>query len=583
MTTPISGPTGTVAATTATHIQETRSSGNADYVPLDTSALAVDRVAISAEAMLKQAEESAKAKEKAENDPISWESYFGFRPGEHTLKNGNKQVVSIEDGSLEVLEYDTSGKLVKQVKGALSDSTAVLDTEIYDENGRVAQTIHTEVTGLGDTEGATTHARMSRSIEWFDQGELTRRMHDSMDLTSNYKKLSESNAQGMQSMAAQNASGTISLQSIIEAGMMEQPESLDEMIGDVTVDMNKTHYFASIQDFRNGRMTQDMTIRQRGSSVNLTNRSDEKFGGQEPGVTRELSHDASLRVTVVSYDSDGNRLRDATFEDNQSDGPKAADGSLHQTMSVSWYDKGELVKRSNGSLSMDEVEGGALEDRPNILETLGIADQENYATRRPKSAPELLATVTEEAATEADHFGQALRHDTSSIVGGAYTTASDIVRSGSGNNPYSVSWTDEFFRDGELAARRHDEESAIKSPVPTGLDFRTGGALTEDENPAVLRRTEHEDQGFEDGRLKREAAISSREYIKEHEDGPDEVRTFTEATQGDGHSSEHVNRTLLSALEGIDSEAHAAAEGFAGELQPTLDDVARTIRTMNDI
>lgn len=583
MTTPISALTGATAATTAARTQETSSSSADDYAPIGTGTLAKDTVAISAKALLKQAAESARARQKAECDPVSWESYFGFRPGEHTLQNGNKQVVSIEDGSLEVLEYDTSGKLVKQVKGALGDTAAVLDTEIYDQNGRVAQAIHTEVTGLGDTEDATTRARMSRTIQWFDQGELTRRMHDSMDLSSTYKKLRESDAQGMRSMAAQNASGAISLQSIIEAGMMEQPDSLDEMIGDVTVDMNKTHYFASIQDFRNGRMAQDMTIRQRGGSVNLTNRSDEKFGGQEPGVTRELSHDASLRVSVVSYDSEGNRLREATFEDNQTDGPKAEDGSLHQAMSVSWYDGGELVKRSNGSLSMSEVEGGSLEDRPDILETLGIADQEDYATRRPKSAPELLAAVTEEAATEADHFGQALRHGTSSIVGGAYTTAADIARSGSGNNPYSVSWTDEIFRDGELAARRHDEESAIKSPVPPGLDFRTGGGLTEDDTPAVLRRTGHEDQGFENGRLRREAAISSKEFIKEHEDGPDEVRTFTEASQGNGHSSEHVNRTLLSALGGVDPEAHAAAEGFAGELQPTLDDVARTIRTMNDI
>ena len=582
MTTPISPLAGTMTATTATQAQETRPPSHEGLASLDTSGLAMDKVTISSEALLKQSEEASNA-QQSRTSPITWESYFGFAPGVHTLTNGNKQVVTIEDNSLEVLEYDTSGKLVKQVKGALSDDTAVLDTEIYDENGRVGQTIHTEVTGLKDTENATSHARMARTIQWFDQGELTRRMHDAMDLTSSYKKLKESDSRGMRAMAAQNASGSISVRSIMEAGMMEQPESLDEMIGSVTVDTNKTHYFASIQDFRNGRMTQDMTIRQRNSSENLTNRSDRKFGGQEPETTRELSHEASLRVTVNSYDAEGNLVREATFEDDQTDGPKVADGGLRQTMRVSWYDKGELVKRSHGELSMKEVEGGSLEKRPNILETLGIEDQEDYASKRPRSAPGLLAVVTEEAATEADHFGQALRHDTSSIVGGAYTTAADIARSGAGNNPYSVSWTNEIFRDGELAARQRDEESAIQSPVPTGLDFRTAGGLTEDENPAVLRRTEHEDQGFENGRLKREAAVSSKEFIKEHEDGPDEVRTFTEASQGNGHSSEHLNRTLLSALEGIDAEAHAAAEGFAGELQPTLDDVARTIRTMNEV
>ena len=581
MTSPISPLKGTMTSITAPQAQETRPYTYEELVPPDSSENTVlDKVTLSPEALAKHAEES----DKASSTSISWESFFGFKPGQRTLRNGHKQVVTIEDESLEVLEYDSSGKLVKQVKGSLSGDTAVLDTELYDKNGRVGQTIHTEVMGLGDTADTTTHARMARTIQWFDQGELTRRMHDSMDLTSKYNKLKESDPLGMKAMAAQNASGTINVQSIIEAGMMEQPDSLGQMIGDITVDEHKTHYFATIQDFRNGRVTQDMTIRQSNISNNLTNRSDGKFGEQSPGTTRELSHETSLRVTVNSYDSDGNLLREATLEDNQYDGSKVADGSLHQSMRVSWYDNGELVKRSNGSLSMKEVKGSALEDRPTILETLGISDPEDYATERPNSAPELLAMVTEEAATEADHFGQALRHDTSSIVGGAYTTAADIVRSGSGNNPYSVSWTNEIYRDGELAARQHDEESAIKSPVPTGLDFRNGGALTENENPAVLRRSKHEDQGFENGRLKREATIKSREFVKERVNGPDEVRTHIEATEGNGHTNDkHVARTLLSTLEGIDTEAHAAAEGFAGEMQPTLDDVARTIRTMNTI
>lgn len=544
----------------------------------DAGAMPFDRVSISGEGLRMQAAEATKPKA----DPPTWQERFGFREGERTLKNGNKEVVTIEDNKLEVFEYDTSGKLIKKVEGVLGDDAAVLDTEFYDENGRVNQTIHTELTGLGDTEDATTSARMSRTIQWFDNGQLTRRMHDSMDLESTYRKLDDENAQGMREMARQSAGGTLTVESAIEAGMIKQPDKLDDMIGRVTVDTHKSRYYASIQEYDAGRLTQDMTIRQKAEYDNITNRTDAKWGGMETGTTRELFHNAQLEVSVTNYDGEGNILRQAEFRDGHKDGVLDKDGGLNQSLTVSWYNKGELVKRSHGSLSMDEVKNGKLPERPSLLDALGLKNEE-YSTDRPVAASGLLAAATKQAASEADHFGEPLRHDTASSVTGAYNTAGNVLTSGSGNNPYSISWTNEIYRDGELAARQVDKESAVKSPVPTDFQFHTGGGLTEDDTPAVVRRSSHRDESFENGLLKKEAEIESHEFVKEVKNGADVVKTRTEASEGLGLNRRHLQKTTTAKIDEVDRESHAAAKGFSGELRLTLDDVADAFQAIDDV
>lgn len=549
---------------------------NSSVSEWNTGSEAFDTVSISGEALRMQAADTVQAKA----EPPTWQAQFGFVDGEHTLNNGNKQVVTIEDDKLEVLEYDPSGKLLKKIDGVLSSDAAVLDTEFYDANGRVNQTIHTELTGLEDSVNAHTTAKMSRTVQWFDNGTLTRQMHDAMDLESKYTLLNEDE------LRRKDPSRFQSLDAVFEAGTTRIAEkNLDDMLQGMTFDTHKTRYFASIQEYANGRLSKDVTILQKATHNNITNRDHSKasktWGFQEGHTTREVSHNFDLKITMTSYDKDGDIQRQVDFRDKQYDGEHSKDGSLSQSLSVAWYNKGELVKRSSGTLTMQEVEGSRLAHRPSLLDTLGMKEA-TYSGSRPQAASGLLATITGEAATEADHFGEALRHDTASVIGGAYNTAGSVLKSGSGSNPYNISWTNEIFRDGQLAARQEDKESATKSPVPTDFQFHTGGGLTEDDTPSVVKRTMHRDESYENGLLKKEAEIVSHEFVKEVKNGADEVRTHTEAIEGSGLNRKHMQKTISGRIDQADREYHAAAKGFSGELRITLDDVADTFKAIDE-
>lgn len=565
--------TPAVAETRADAAEAESTSRTADFTPIDSSSLTW--VTISDEAKSLQAQDQA-AKQA---DPPTWETRFGLRAGEHRLNDGTRQVVTIEGDSLEIMEYDKGGNLLRKIEGSLSKDSAILDTEVYNDSGEVVQTLHVELTGLADNTNASTTARMTRRAEWFEDGEVTRRMQESMELESTYRMLALGDEEDMEDAARANAAGNLTMDSLLEGGMLRAEQSLDDMAGTVTQDSHKSRYFLHVQDYENGHLSQELTVKQKGAFNNLTNRTDQRFGGQEPNTTRELDHDMSLSISLTNYDKDGELLREATFMDSQQNGTKAEDGRLSQSLSVSWYNQGELVRRSHGTLTMDEADGKGMADRPTILQTLGIKN-EDYSADRPLAASDLLANVAYDAATQADHFAEPLHHDAAMGVSGAYDTSGGVAKSGSKINPYKIKWISETFVDGELAARQEDKESAIESPVPTGLKMRTGGGLTENENPAVLHRSSHSDASYDEyGRVERQAAIESKEFVKEYRDAPDQVRTFVQGSQGDGgRDDEEVHRTLIGTLEETDGEHHAAAHGFSTQLKAALGTVANTLR-----
>jgi hypothetical protein len=522
---------------------------------------------------------SQAARDKAEqsDDTVlgaaAWKERFGLESGTTILKNGNKQVVTIEGSKIEILEY-AGDKLVKSIKGQLDADSVNLDTEIYDKTGKVSQSINLELRGLQSDGAVSSEAVMIRNMKWFDSGELTRQMRDRMELTSAYAGVRPFVEAGQPD---QGKASALSMEGLMKIEAPSLPETLEELSGWVTQDTHGTRYAASIQEYASGRLSREMSINQENESTNLTNRSDGKAEGLDGHTTRELSHANDLSFHITDYDTGGKLLRDVSFTEGHKDGSAPEGGAVDQSIAVSWYNQGELVKRGKGTLSQKETPSDGLHDRQSILETLGMTEAE-YAGTTPESAPGLLSASLLESATEPGIFVEALSRK---IASGAFNTAEEIARYGPRSNPYSIAWENETYKDGELAARSRDEESAKENPRPRDLSFRTGGGLTEDDTPATLRSTEHVEESYADGKLVRQGVVASHETLPTDEDGPDKVATYMRGSIGLGSNKQTVARKVMGELTEADGEANAASTAMSRELGLSLADVRGMLRSLN--
>ncbi|WP_027182805.1 hypothetical protein [Desulfovibrio inopinatus] len=536
-----------------------------------------DTIIISSEARARYLQEQ----EEQETQSIAtWETRFGLTPGEHVLENGTRQVVTMEGRSIEIVEYDKDGGLLRKINGILDNDSAVFDTEVYDVNGDVSQTLHVELTGLSNSSKAHSEARMTRTATWFQHGEMVRQMSDAMDLESTYRGGHAVIDLSLEKKDVPQESQTkLAIEDLFDIENKGIEFSLEDMAGSITQDKQATNYQLRVQDFVDGQLRGEMTIDQKSEYENLTNRSTSATILQGPFTTNERKHDISLNVSISNYDAEGNLLRTASFEDNHKDGWGAKDGRLSQSVSVSWYNKGELIRRSAGSLTMKEVDGKGMPDRATIFQTLGMTEEE-YATQQTHSASSLLASVAYKASTEADLFGSELKHDAATTVNGDYNTAGAVSKSGSGANPYSISWTDETYVDGELVSRKEHKESATENQIPSKGQFRTGGGLTEDETTSLLHDSSHHIETYEKGQPVLDVTLHGHEYIQRDSHGPDEIRTSFQGGQtGNGQDDQGFQQTEIGMLEETDSAFHDASEGFGTQLQAILSSVVHFVRS----
>lgn len=504
---------------------------------------------------------------QAEGSGSSWELASGLKEGTFTLKNGNIQKVSINDGTLTIEEF-RNGKLVKSVTGTITDTGAVLDTEFYDSNGKVIQSIHTEVAETETREGWTA-STMTRDIKWYDGDQLKGEMHDNMLLRT----------KNVSSERDEDTAAFIKL--MVSKGTAAVDTNVDNVVKMLTVEKQALDYNAEIKEYGEGsNLLREILVEQSGDYKQLSNRNMQKVAGMEGRTTRELDRETGLDIQVRDYDSDGELVREARLSDSQRDHFNTDDRKQHQSVDVSWFNKGELVKRSHGSMTLDETNSLRLPDRPGFLEVLGMKDEE-YLGQEPQSAMDLMTTKLMSNASEADMFMDGIAKH---INGSDYSAADGIAMYGERERPYSISWTDEIYRDGEMIMRQKDTEGAQASSFwqkERGILFKTGAGLTENANPVVLKESSHEREVFENGRAVSHQSMDVREIVDVKMDGPDALRTISKFQQGlDGN----VDTTVIDGaggVDGVDSEANAAARGFANELELTLDAMRVTLASLN--
>ena len=386
---------------------------------------------------------AAAVESKAVENP--WKTYFDLESGSSTLKNGNTQVTTIDGANMERLEYK-GGVLVKKETGAIVGDRAVWDTQYYDVGGKVIQAAHAELNGLGGTDAATV-ASLRRDVQWFENGEVVRELHDGMHVEAD-------------SVSPELVSG----------GELDEALTLEDMAGTLTRDHVIGNYQAEIVEYENGQVSRTASIHNRLEAENATNRKDNRVGGMDGHPTRELTNANALTVELTNYDADGKVVMQARLTDSLEAGK-----SMTQSVAMSWYDKGELVREEEGSLTMTLIpgDGQKLPDRPGILETFGI-DEQTFSGGTPLSADGLLGASREESGGAADVFVDGVDSD---MASGGFGMAETLAAYRDADNPYRATFSSRTYRDGELAAVSTDSEEVRENRLPGVMQFATGRGL----------------------------------------------------------------------------------------------------------
>jgi hypothetical protein len=532
-------------------------------------------VSISPDALKAQLEKAAteaasKADEQAAPDESGsrWSPTAYLEEGTFTLDNGNEQKISIDGDNLEILEFE-NGKLVKSVKGTINADGASLDTEYYDKDGEIVQSIHTDIREL-EGEGGWSVASMTRSAQWFENGKLKGEIQDSMLLNTKNDKLDKEGEDGAEY-----------IKSLLEEGTDKVVPSV-EALKDVTKEEHITAYHADVREYGlNGLVSREITLDHEARYKQLSNRSDDDIGNLPARSTRELDHNTDFSLTIKDYDENGDLIMDASMRDlHKDDSTKQADGRMSQSINVSWYNKGELVKQSYGSFSRDETVGHKLAHRPGILDVLGLST-EGYLGDEPQSAMELLSKQYLKSSSEPEFFMESIN----SLAGkGAYNTAKGIADYGNPEQPYAIDWTDELYRDGEMVMRRQDKEEARETSFvqrEKALQFRIGHALTENDAPTVVRETRHEVERFDGGELKDRHYTKARETLNPDLEGGSKLVTNLFVEDGPEGEGTTTSMKIAAELTEVDRDPNAAARGLAGQMEVTLDSMRETTGSMN--
>ncbi len=477
----------------------------------------------------------------------TWESLFRLQSGTTTLKNGNKQVTTINGSELLVMEYE-GDRLVRKETGTLGSGSIVKDIEYYDEAGRLAQSVHSELAST-DGSGFESSAVLTRSASWYSGDALVREYTDSMELSAGYDEMPSFDLDE------------------------EDLQDLTSLAGAITKDNVTTHFNATVRDYMGGRLAQSATVRQNTSLELRTNRTASVDGGQAAWTTQGLGGESGFSATVTNYDFQGRLLREASFEEEID-----KTGKKTQRLSTSWYNNGELVRKSTGEFE-GQVQSGRGINAQLFLDTLGMT-QGQYSSQTPQTAGELLTKNFQKAAEAPEFYTQ----DVDDMNGqGVFGSARNLMSFQNAADPFSLTWTDETYVDGTLAARSVDTEAARENPDARGVHFGLLTGLTEDRSPRLLRESSHTDEGFDEhGDVQTSAVLKRIEEVTKDDRGVYHLWTRTTGLQEGGGEPLSVTAREERPLSEVDKEAGKASLSFDAAAELTLNDVTAMLAGLEE-
>lgn len=504
--------------------------------------LDISREAREAWLASKQAATEDSVKRQTSN---TWESLFGLTSGTTSLKNGNKQVTTIKGTELLIMEYE-GDRLVRKETGTLGSNFIVKDIEYYDEAGRVAQSTHSELTSA-DENGFKSSAVLKRSSMWYSGDALVREYADSMELSAGYNQMPsfELNEEDLQDLSG--------------------------LAKSITKDDVTTHFTATVKDYVDGRLAQNATVRQDTAMELRTIRNPKANAGQAAWTTQGLGGESGFSATVSNYDSKGRLLREASFDEEID-----AKGKKSQHLSTAWYSNGELVRKQSGAFEGEVPEGMGVNAQL-FLDTLGMT-QGQYSSKTPQTAGELLTKNFQKAADSPEFYTQ----DVDGINGqGVFGSARNLKSFQNVADPYSLTWTEETYVDGTLAARSVDTEGAKVNPDARGVHFALLTGLTEDRSPRLLRESSHTDESYDEhGDVHASATLKRGEEVTKDDRGVYHLWTRTTGQQEAGGKTQSVFTREEKPLSEADKEADKASLSFDAAAQLTLNDVTAMLANL---
>jgi len=321
-----------------------------DQAPGNGMSQDLDRASISSEGYA-ALEKGKLEQQSAGQSP--WETRFGLQAGTTILDTGNRQIVTLDGDSMEILEY-RGERLVRRESGDISKDSVVKNVETFDARGNVASSVRTSLTGDDLESGSGGTATLSRETALYENGQIVRTLAESTKVTASYDNLDA-----------------------LDSRKLEQAAGIEDFIRRVSGDATLTGYHAEIQDYVNGNLSGSASI-----SRSIT----------------ELGESSSISMSL--YDGEG-QLRCSVNVSNI-----ANPAVQMRSIGASWYEQGELVKQSQGSFTLE----AGKENREN-LSIDGILAE--YSEQREKFQAEGRADGPRDApqAAYSVHFEDTLYKD----------------------------------------------------------------------------------------------------------------------------------------------------------------------------
>jgi len=502
------------------------------------SHLAADTVTLSPESLAKsRTRASSDASAATETDDAGgslWETKYGLKAGTVFLENGHKQKITIDDNKMEILEYNGS-KLVRKETGNIHNVNVTKDIEEYDTRGALTKRVHAELSSFIPTEVNSSRAELRRDIQWFTNGNLSKEMHDSMDVHASYRCMEF---------------------------IGKEPENLDDISGRLTRDNLTSAYVGTIIKYSDlGKVTQETTVTQSVKTTSDTNRHDKVFGGLQAHTTNGFEQSNHFSLQQVDFDNDGKISCQTSFSDSS-----VKYLSQAQQLNIRRYNKGELVQESQASCKQEASKTHRLAERPTIFESLAMSEAD-YSAATPLDAQSLLEHGHGKQVDDAQTFLGSTIHTISS---GDFNLAKNIEKTNDAE--YSISMENTLYQDGKKTISQKDTASLQKNHVPDKAGFQTCTGLTEDKDPAYLHSSSHSVELYKNGKLANATTVDMQETPVDDARGITRTETSVSTTSSVGDETAASQVLLQESLDEVDDKRTTAAQKMERATKQTFDD-----------
>ncbi|XPV76962.1 MAG: hypothetical protein ACNI27_03295 [Desulfovibrio sp.] len=463
-----------------------------------------------------------------------WEEKFGIKEGVTILDNGNKQIVTIEDGKMELFELSNE-RIVRHDTGTIDSGNISKRSDTFDANGNLLKSVQSELSSYHFPEPSNaTGAILTRNIQWFEKGELVKNMDDQMNVQASFKDLNEF------------ATGE------------------ERIKHNATKDSITSNYKAVVSEYNNGLLFQRTQLTQGVKSTFITNRGTEDFLGLEPGEVKEKGQSNTFSVSVSNFNQQGELIHSSSLEEYRTK------GSVKQEFSESWYNNGNILRSREGSLLLRADKGKEVPGSQSLFDQLDISKQD-FSQKKPLTAEEMLTENYEENTSATTSLLSASINETND---GAHGFAGNLDEYDQKGFTYSLEMRDTFYNvEGQIEGQvTHTEEQEENFRPPKGFALARG--LTEDKTPGTLKKTTHTVQEFENMNQTYFARSQFKELIEEDKDEIGHVETQSSTTKEDEKGSPKVHSTdqVAANIKETDPNAVQASQLLGSSIQMNLND-----------